>query len=302
MKHNHEKIEITLDGISYKIGNPEPMGREVLVIAGKTPDKYLLSLIVPNAPNRLVDPDETIDLTNSANRHFDLIESARHYSFRVDEQSFDTTNPNITGRELLELVGKCPATHQLTFQIIGPADEFIEANESAELERAGREQFFSVLRMPLTITIDGASYQPGVTEITGDKLRHLVTPPISDAKDLWFDVPGKEDLLVKSGDRIALKDGMAFYSAARVGLTLTFVVNGASTEVPVSLDDILRDAAMKALKATGNEEGRPIEEWDLKDSEGAVIDMSSHVEAHGFTSETKLYLSPKIGAGGCDEF
>ncbi len=301
MKHKHEKFEITLDGVSHKIGNPEPTGREILAIDGKTPDKYLLSLIVPDAPNRLVDPDEAIDLTDSVNRHFDLIESARHYSFRVDEQSFDTTNANITGRELLEFAGKSPETHQLTFEIIGLADEFVEANESARLQRPGREQFFTVLRKPLTIIIDGASFQPGVSEITGDKLRHLVTPPISDAKDLWFDVPGKEDLLVKSGDTIGLKDGMAFYSAARAGLTLTFVVNGASTEVPVNSDDILRDAAVKALKATGNDQGRPIEEWDLKDSDGAVIDMSSKVEAHGFTSATKLFLSPKIGAGGSDE-
>ncbi len=302
MKHKNEKIEITVDGISYKISEVEPTGRKIFETIGKKPDTYLLSLIVADAPDRLHDAYETIDLSNPANRHFNLIEKARHYAFRVDEQSLDTTNPNITGRELLKMVGKSPQTHQLTFQIIGQSDVFVEADESAELERSGREQFFTVLRKPLTITIDGASYQPGVIEISGDKLRHLVTPPIFETKDLWFDVPGKEDLLVKSGDTIALKDGMAFYSAARAGLTLTFVVNGASTEVSVKPKDILRDAAIEALKATGNDQGRPIEEWDLKDSDGVVIDMSSKVETHGFTSATRLYLSPKIGAGGSDEF
>jgi hypothetical protein len=67
----------------------------------------------------------------------------------------------------------------------------------------------------LTIVIDNKKYRAPSRSLTGDQLRKLADPNIGANFDLWQEIPGGEDNLVNSHERIVLRDGMSFYSASR---------------------------------------------------------------------------------------
>lgn len=67
----------------------------------------------------------------------------------------------------------------------------------------------------LTIVIDGKQYRAPTRKMTGAQLRRLAEPRIGPEYDLWQEVPGDEDNLVDDKERIALRDGMGFYSSSR---------------------------------------------------------------------------------------
>lgn len=215
MVGNRERgqYEVRIDEQTFQLPHPEPTGRELLALVGKSPEKYLLTLVIPNEPDRLVAPDETISIQAPGAEQFALVARERFYSLRVDEQAFSIPNPAPTGRELLALVGKSPDTHLLTLSLANRDDELIDPEEKVDLRLAGREQFFAVIRNPLTIVIDEVRYQPEERELTGEQLRRLAVPPIGSDRDLWLDVPGRDDLRVELADPIALTDGMVFYTA-----------------------------------------------------------------------------------------
>lgn len=67
--------------------------------------------------------------------------SARRFAIRIDEQNFEVTDPEPTGRYLLSLAGKSPDTHLLTIVLPGVDDELIGADERVDLRAPGREHF-----------------------------------------------------------------------------------------------------------------------------------------------------------------
>ena len=81
-------------------------------------------------------------------------------------------------------------------------------------------------------------------------------------------------------------------------ISLTVVVSGEETEVEANVHAPLQTVVRQALEQTGNDTGRTIEEWVLTDREGNPLDVARKIETYGFTDGTRLYLSPKIGAGG----
>lgn len=287
--------DIRIDGQQFRILDPEPTGRYLLSLVNKTPDDFLLTLVIKGEPHRLVDPDETVDVSGPGIEDFDLVTKERYYSFRIDERSFSLPNRRPTGAELLKMVDLAPETHQISFQIVGQSDVFIEGDEQADLGQPGREQFWTEVRKPLTITIDGIKYRPGKAQLTGTELRHLPVPPLPDDAKLWLDVSGPDDRLLDATDTIKLQDGMMFYSVVARDLVLTVVVGGASTDVKVGLEASLYDVARKALEQTKNE-GRSVEDWEFNDREGHELVFSRL--AKEFAAGVPLFLNLKAGANG----
>lgn len=205
--------KIRIDGRDHTSPTPEPTGGELLALIGRDPDRFVLALQLPKEPDRLVAFDETIDLTASGVEEFTLISKERYYSFRIDEQPLSITEPMPTGRTLLKLVGKAPETHLLNLNLPYQDDELIGADELVDLRKPGREQFSVTAKDPLAIVIDEVRYEPVKKKLTGVELRNLPKPPVPDDRDLWRDVPGKDDSRIKPADTIELVDGMVFYTA-----------------------------------------------------------------------------------------
>lgn len=83
-------------------------------------------------------------------------------------------------------------------------------------------------------------------------------------------------------------------------LDLTIIVNGQPTTVDVEPSAPLRTVIPKALEQTGNQ-GQPPENWELRNANGEVLDVTKKVRDFGFTSGTKLFLNLKAGVGGNSE-
>lgn len=79
--------------------------------------------------------------------------------------------------------------------------------------------------------------------------------------------------------------------------TLTVIVNGTSTEVERNTNAPLRSIIEKALELTGNV-GQPMENWELRDAAGNLLDLDQKIGDYGFSDDARLFLSLKAGVGG----
>jgi hypothetical protein len=80
-------------------------------------------------------------------------------------------------------------------------------------------------------------------------------------------------------------------------IDLTVIVNGQPTVVQANLEAELRSLIQKALEATGNT-GQPPENWELRDANGTLLDVSKKIESFQFAPGTRLLLNLKAGVGG----
>ena len=79
------------------------------------------------------------------------------------------------------------------------------------------------------------------------------------------------------------------------------VVSGQPTTIKVNLHQTVEQLVKEALKESGNK-GQPPSEWELRTSDGTLIDQSLAVGAAGITDGATLFLSPRAGAGGVDGY
>ena len=63
-----------------------------------------------------------------------------------------------------------------------------------------------------TIYFDGQPYSIKPGEYSGERLRHIPSPPIDPDKDLWLDILDEQDRIVTLTDIIVVTDGLRFFS------------------------------------------------------------------------------------------
>ncbi len=80
-------------------------------------------------------------------------------------------------------------------------------------------------------------------------------------------------------------------------IDLIIVVNGQPVSIEARAHELLRSAAEEALKKSGNS-GQPLENWELRDAAGKVLDLARKIGEFHFPDETKLFLNLKAGVGG----
>lgn len=80
-------------------------------------------------------------------------------------------------------------------------------------------------------------------------------------------------------------------------INLTFVVNGQPVPVTANLHAPMQTAILEALHKSGNS-GQPIENWELRDASGQVLDPSRKIGDFKLQPGTTLFLSLKAGVGG----
>lgn len=80
-------------------------------------------------------------------------------------------------------------------------------------------------------------------------------------------------------------------------IDLEVVVSGAPVAVTVNPNQKADQVVREALRVSGNE-GRPIEDWELKTENGTLVDLGARTEDLGFQDGTRLFLSPKVSGGG----
>lgn len=79
--------------------------------------------------------------------------------------------------------------------------------------------------------------------------------------------------------------------------TLVIVVSGQATTIRINPQQKVEHLVHEALKESGNK-GQPPADWELRRSDGGLIEQAMRIDSAGITDGTTLYLSPRAGAGG----
>lgn len=81
------------------------------------------------------------------------------------------------------------------------------------------------------------------------------------------------------------------------GVDLIVVVNGQSVSIEGNPHQPLRVVAQQALNKSGNS-GQPLQNWEIRDADGNVLELDRKVGEFHFPGGTKLFLNLKAGVGG----
>ncbi len=80
-------------------------------------------------------------------------------------------------------------------------------------------------------------------------------------------------------------------------IEIRVVVNGQPTDVKANVEAPLETIVPKALQQTGNT-GQPVENWELRDAKGELLDLKKKIEDFHFPPDVTLFLNLKAGIGG----
>jgi hypothetical protein len=80
-------------------------------------------------------------------------------------------------------------------------------------------------------------------------------------------------------------------------ITVKVIVSGQPTSVTVHKHQKVEHLVREALNQTGNK-GQPPADWELRTSDGALIEQNLTIEAAGIVNGATLFLNPRAGAGG----
>ncbi len=80
-------------------------------------------------------------------------------------------------------------------------------------------------------------------------------------------------------------------------IKVTVVVSGQAVDVRVNVHEPVANLVRKALHESGNQ-GQPPENWELRKTDGTLLDQSVTIAQAGITDGMTLFLSPRAGAGG----
>jgi hypothetical protein len=129
-----------------------------------------------------------------------IAEPRRTFEVQIDDKTFKTTDPVITGRQLLDLAGKRPADEFIVLQFLADGLlEDIRLDETTDLRKAGVERFLTFESDRIfRFILDDREFDWGAPRITGRTLKKLARVDAS-AFDVWQEIRGAEDR--KIGDR-----------------------------------------------------------------------------------------------------
>lgn len=213
--------KLRVNGKVYEFTNPEPTARDIFERIGIDPTTHALILTSPNGERRMLALDEETDLRRPGIEEFTWVTMLRKFSIYVDETPVDFDKPDPTGLEILQRVGKHPDRYALTQIILGEEeDQFIGAQEKADLLRKGIEKFTSVpwdeIKKEVTIIVNAQQKVVTVSELSYDALVKLAfdTPPTGG--NVLFSVTyrrgqgNKPEGSLSQGEVVKIKEGMIF--------------------------------------------------------------------------------------------
>lgn len=116
------------------------------------------------------------------------------FEVRIDDKTFKTTDPVITGRQLLDLAGKRPADEFIVLQVLSDGLlEDVRLDETTDLRHPGVERFITFESDRIfRFILDDREFNWGAPRITGMTLKKLagVDPAVF---DVWQEIRGAED-------------------------------------------------------------------------------------------------------------
>jgi len=145
-------------------------------------------------------------------------ESKRGLQINIDGELFEVRDPVITGRQVLDLAGKRPASDYVVLQYLPDGLlEDIRLDETTDLRAKGVERFITFKSDRIyRFILDEREFDWGAPPISGAKLKELAG--VDPAKfDVWQEVQKSDDRLIGDKDEANLdeKGTERFFTATK---------------------------------------------------------------------------------------
>ena len=126
------------------------------------------------------------------------------YALTIDDRRFNSDDPVLTGRQLLELADRTPTEEHLVM-FFGPARQLedVDLEETIDLREPGLEHFITFRSdRSFNFELDGRRQPWGAEEIAEGTLRRLAG--VGDDYRVWLERRDQEDLLLDRGQSVPL--------------------------------------------------------------------------------------------------
>lgn len=155
--------------------------------------------------------------------------SGAKYAFFLNDVRHMTSDPELTGRDILRLGGYDPASDHVLIQLTPPGTHSVGLDERVDLAKGGRERFWAFASDRIfTFTVDERGYEWGAREITVAKLRLVTGAP--ENKDFVLERAGVPDHVLLEGDVVDLGE-RGTERLRTVRATTTIIVNAEEKRV-----------------------------------------------------------------------
>ena len=140
-----------LNFASLLVGDPVPLGRQILDAAGLEPgDGYSLFGILPSGDFEDVRLDEPFDLRERGAERFVAFQTDRIFKLILDDDQLEWGKPAISGAVLYKLA---EPGEDVFLEVRGGEDRLIEPGELIDLNTPGVERFITAPKGPTTYEI-----------------------------------------------------------------------------------------------------------------------------------------------------
>jgi hypothetical protein len=82
-------------------------------------------------------------------------------------------------------------------------------------------------------------------------------------------------------------------------IVLIFIINGVDYRIEANVEAPLAVAVERALAESRNT-GRPLDEWEVRNSSGVLLEKDRTIEDLGLKDGARLFLTLRVGAGGTE--
>lgn len=132
-------------------------------------------------------------------------QTERQWKIKIDDQVYETTDPVLTGRQLLDIAGKRPVEEHLVYFLDKThLLEDISLEETVDLRERGIERFLTFRNdRSYRFELDGRRQDWGAAVISEATLRKLAG--VGDEYRVWLERRGQEDKQLALGEIVSLE-------------------------------------------------------------------------------------------------
>jgi Multiubiquitin len=127
-----------------------------------------------------------------------------HSRIQIDEMTYTSPDPIVTGQQLLDMAGKRPSDQYLVYQLLKSGQmESLRPDETVDLRQPGIEKFLTFESDRIfAFVLDGRKFDWPAELITGHQLKKLAGVPAT--YTVWQAMLGAEDRKLADQDSVSL--------------------------------------------------------------------------------------------------
>jgi hypothetical protein len=206
-------FEMVVDGKTFSIGDPVPLGRQLLSVAEREPvDAFVLIELVTKG-TRSIGLDEPVDLRVPGREAFQTFESDRLFRFTLNDRGYEWGAGSISEPDLRR-VGQVPDDEVIVLERDDEKDKVLGPHDAVDLAKKGTERLRTAKRL-VTVFLDEEPKEIAAGTYTTEELIKALDVPAG----YLLNVKDEHGKLVplKPGEKVHVYEGMQFFTQVPCG-------------------------------------------------------------------------------------